>query len=394
MALRVLIIALGVALASCQRTTETDEGPVSFAEKEVREIRKLSPLPELPPSPTNTVADDPVAVHLGQQLFYDTRLSAKGAVACATCHDPEKSFSDGRPVSEGISKLDRHSQGLWNVGHQRWFFWDGRADSLWAQALQPLLDEREMGGSVEQIRKVVTEDPALNTDYEKLFGEAGTHSPDRFFSNVGKSFEAYQRLFVSKDSAFDRFVEDLDNVQPGDDKHLSESARRGLRIFVGRGQCILCHAGPNFSDGEFHNIGLPRHPELPRDSGRFAGIRKLEEDRFKGTGEFSDDRSEKTNIKTRYLVVKVNNLGEFKTPSLRNVAESAPYMHDGRFATLREVLDFYSELPDKPPLGHREETLRPLKFTEQEKDDVEAFLRSLTGAPLDKALLRPPEHDS
>jgi cytochrome c peroxidase len=378
---RVLVAGvMALVCAACQR--EAVEGPVVFSEDEIRQIRKLSPLPELPPSPTNRYADDAAAASLGQQLFFDPRLSADGTVACATCHDPSKGFSDNLALSEGLGKTDRHAQSLWNVGYQRWLFWDGRADSLWAQAIQPMLHEREMGATPEHLQQVIREDPALAEAYDALFGAGGDHSPDRLLANLGKAFEAYQRQLISKDSSFDQFVAALP-----EGGQLDESERRGLRLFVGRGQCVLCHAGPNFSDGEFHNIGLARNPALPRDSGRFEGGRKVKVERFNGTSEFSDDRSPEANIKLRYLVVKMNNLAEFKTPSLRNVAESAPYMHDGRFATLREVLDHYSELPGEPPLGHREETLIPLDLSDGEKDDLEAFLRTLTGAALDGSLL-------
>ena len=382
----------GVGLAGCDRGVPLETlGPVVFTAEEIHEIRKLSPLPEIPPSPTNAVADDPRAAWLGQRMFYDPRLSSNGSVACATCHDPTMGFSDGKPVSEGLGKTDRHSQSLWNVAHQRWFFWDGRADSLWAQALQPLQDPREMGASPQHLHDVVTGDSVLRPRYVELFGPPGDKATERFLANLGKSFEAYQRHLISRDSPFDAFVSDLGAVEPGDDRHLDESARRGLRLFIGRGKCTLCHAGPNFSDGEFHNVGLPRNPPLPRDSGRFEGIRKLKDDKFNGTGVFSDDQGQDTNVKLRYLVVKMNNMAEFKTPTLRNVAESAPYTHDGRFATLREVLSFYSELPGDPPLGHREETLTPLDFSDRELKDLETFLRSLTGKPLDQSLTRSPD---
>jgi len=374
---RPAILGLGlVLLSACCEREEKQHAPVVFSDEEIHEIRKLSPLPEIPPSPTNAVADNPAAAELGQHLFFDPRLSANGAISCATCHDPEKGFSDGKALSEGLATTARHSQSLWNVAHQRWLFWDGRADSLWAQSLQPILDEREMGSSIEHVREVVVNDPLLHPAYENIFGKVGDHSPDRFFSNLGKAIEAYERKIISKGSAFDHFVSSID--EPAEIS-FSESARRGLRIFVGRGQCLLCHSGPNFSDGEFHNIGLPRHPDLPRDSGRFVGIRKVQADRFNGIGEFSDDQGKEANVKLRYIVVKMNNLAEFKTPSLRNVAQTAPYMHDGRFKTLREVLHHYSKLPGEPPLGHREETLKPLHFAEQEMRDLEAFLKSLTG---------------
>jgi len=375
--------SFGLIFTSCECERPPLE-PVVFTEEELFQIRKLSPLPEPPPSPTNAFADHPGAARFGQKLFYDSRLSANGKVSCATCHDPTKGFSDGRALAEGLSTTDRHSQSLWNVAHQRWFFWDGRADSLWSQALQPLFDKKEMGATVDLVRKVVVEDSALQSDYQELFGQESHHSDDRFLSNLGKAIEAYERKLISKGSPFDHFVADPNTA------NFSESARRGLRIFVGRGQCISCHSGPDFSDREFHNIGLSRNPELPRDSGRYTGIRKVKSDRFNGTGEFSDDRSKETNIKLRYLVVKTNNLAEFKTPGLRNVALTAPYMHDGRFKTLREVFHHYSKLPGGPPLGHREETLQRLHFTEQEMQDLEAFLYSLTGENPDQTLMEPP----
>ncbi|MFT5465812.1 MAG: cytochrome c peroxidase [Verrucomicrobiales bacterium] len=357
---------------------ESAPPPTAFTADELREIQALSPLPDLPPSPTNAVADNPDAARFGQALFFDKRLSANGEISCATCHDPNKGFSDAKPLSEGLATTDRHSQSLWNVAYQRWFFWDGRADSLWAQSLQPLHSEVEMGATSEHARQVVESDPRLSAAYRSVFGD--TPSLDEFVANLGKAIEAYERKIVSADSAFDRFVNEPESG------HLSESARRGLKLFVGRGKCVLCHAGPNFSDGEFHNIGLSRHPDLPKDSARFVGIRKALDDRFNGLGEFSDDRGPEANVKLRYLVVKINNLGEFKTPTLRGVAESGPYMHDGRFATLRDVLDYYSELPGEPPVGHREETLEPLELSELEKSDLESFLRSLAGAPLDPSL--------
>ena len=383
----VVLIAICFCLpCACHR--ESPNPYPQFTPDDIAEILKLSPLPPLPPpSPTNRFADSEAAAQFGQRLFFNQQLSSNGQISCATCHDPGKGFSDAKSVSSALDTLDRNSQALWNVAYQRWFFWDGRADSLWAQSIQPMLDPREMGAAPEQLRSVIANDSVLEKEYRTLFGELPDPeaSHDRFLSNLGKAIEAYQRKIVSRDSDFDRFVVRIG--KPGTTTHLSASALRGLKLFVGRGKCILCHSGPNFSDGEFHNIGLPKNPDLQRDSGRFLAIRKVLEDRFNGLGKYSDDQTAQTNVKLQYLVVKMNNLGEFKTPTLRNVAQTAPYMHDGRFATLREVLDFYSELPGEPPVGHREETLVPLKLSETEKRDIEAFLRSLTGAQLDVRLL-------
>ncbi|NNC87455.1 MAG: methylamine utilization protein [Akkermansiaceae bacterium] len=381
--------SIALLACGCDRPSPED---AQLGARDVAEVLKLSPLPEAPPSPTNAVADNDDAAHLGQLLFYDSRLSSNGAVSCATCHDPQHGFSDGKPLSEGLATTRRHSQALWNVAHQRWFFWDGRADSLWAQSLQPLQDESEMGATPAHIHDVVAGDAELAAAYEAVFGPvpAAGEALERFLGNLGKCFEAYQRKIVSTGSRFDAFVARVRGGEPPESAGLSEEELRGLKIFVGRGQCVLCHSGPNLTDSEFHNIGLPKHPDLKKDSGRFEGVRLVKKDPFNGTGAFSDDRSEETNIKLRYLVVKMNNMAEFKTPSLRNVALTAPYMHDGRFATIGEVLTHYSELKDDPPLGHREETLVPLKLSKREKAELEAFLRTLTGEPLDESLLGPP----
>lgn len=392
---RASIAALGlgaVLLAACGR------GPagsaVVFTAEERRQIAQLSPLPPPPPSPTNAFADSPAAARLGQRLFFDPRLSANGAVSCATCHQPGHAFADERPLSQGLGTAEKHTMSLWNVAHQRWFFWNGRADSLWAQAAGPLLHPAEMGATPELVRAALAGDATLKREYEGLFGRlpasAAKETPDgdRVLANVGKALEAYERRLVSRDAPFDRFAAALAGGHPpGAGAALGELAQRGLKLFIGRGRCTLCHAGPNFSDGEFHNIGLPG---VPVDQGRFMGILDVRDDRLNGLGVFSDDRSAEANVKLRFLAVKMNNLGEYKTPTLRNAALAPPYMHDGSLATLRAVLDFYSELPGGGVLGHREETLQPLHFTEEEKAGLEAFLHSLAGAPPDPALLRAP----
>ncbi len=392
------LAALGIAVllvAACERPREQEKSAVMFTAEELAQIARLSPLPTLPPSPTNAFADNPSAVRLGQRLFFDSRLSANGKISCATCHKPEHGFADDQPLSQALGTTEKHSMPLWNLAYQHWFFWNGRADSLWAQAAQPIQHPAEMGATPELVRAALTGDATVKAEYEALFGALPASAPkdtpegDRVLANVGKALEAYERRIISTDSPFDRFAVALRRGQPvGKNEPLSESAQRGLKLFVGAGKCVLCHAGPNFSDGEFHNVGLPG---LPTDQGRFSGILDVRDDRLNGLGSLSDDRSPEANVKLRFLGVKMNNLGEYKTPTLRNVALTPPYMHDGTLATLRDVLDFYSELPSQPMLGHREETLQARNFTKLEKADLEAFLHSLTGAPLDPALTRPPK---
>jgi cytochrome c peroxidase len=364
---------------------------------EMRTVLSLSPLPEPPRDPTNAVESDPRAVRLGHALFYDARLSGNGKVSCATCHDPAKSWTDGRAVFEAIGKGMRNTPALWNAAGNRWFLWDGRTDSLWAQALQPIENPIEMGGSRTAVAALIAGDAALRRDYEAIFGalpdRGAPQAPqeiDRAFANAGKAIAAFERTIVTLPSPFDVFVSGLRERRPEKIAALPAPAQRGLALFVGRAQCTLCHHGPLLSDREFHNVGLGPSPELPVDRGRWDGVERVLADPFNGQGAYSDAAGHAVNDRVRYVVQKPNNLGEFKTPTLRHVGETAPYMHDGRFATLEDVLRFYSDLPDRPALGHREESLRPLALSAAEIAELGAFLRALSGPPPSPAQSRPP----
>ncbi len=393
-----------------------------FTPEERKALLALSPLPPPPKSATNRFAENPLAARLGQFLFFDARLSPGGDVSCATCHDPAKGWSDGREVAKGRSETTRHTQTVLNAAYQRWLFWDGRADSLWAQAGKPIEDPREMAGSRLRTARVVAEDRALRKAYEKLFGalpaflartegdarpvplepghphalawaaleERDREAVDRVYANVGKTLDAYQRLLTSRPAPFDTFVAGLREGDATKLAALPSSAQRGARIFVGRGGCTLCHSGPLLSDREFHNVGLGPRTGLPLDAGRLPGIELVRGDPFNGRGRFSDDRAARENEKLDFVAAKPESIGEFRTPSLRDVARSAPYMHDGRFARLRDVVIFYSTLPDLPAVGHREETLKRLRLSGAEVADLVAFLESLTGGDLPAGLKSQP----
>ena len=395
---------------------------VTLSETNLVEILKLSPLPKLSPNPTNQYADNKDAALLGQALFFDPGLSINGKIACATCHQPDNDWTDGKPLSKGLQSVTRNAPTLWNVGYQRWHYWDGRKDTLWSQALNPIEHPHEMGGSRLRVYRQVNQTEVYRNLYQSVFGEFPPLSSEiefqdarpiperpeetmhqawqslsvkdqgvinRVFSNIGKSMEAYQRRLISTDSLFDQFVHGLRSGNDEDLQALSPAAIRGLVLFVGRGQCILCHSGPHFTDNEFHNIGLDRGGN-PLDQGRYPAIEKLKLDPFNGKGLFSDDTSLQANRSLHYVTEKDNNLGEFKTPTLRNVARTGPYMHDGRFVNLREVIDFYSTLADTPAIGHREESLQALNLTSSEAGDLIAFLNALDGSPLDAGLLNRP----
>lgn len=404
-----------------------DSAALVFSDEEKRRIARQSPLPDPPADPTNAVADDPAAAHFGQFLFFDERLSSNGEIACASCHLPESDWSDGIPLAEGLGRSSRHTPSLWNVAYNRWFFWDGRADSLWAQVRHPLEDPREQGTNRLAVAHLISGEADLRRAYEGIFGPlpdlsdrsrfpaaarpvaADPAHPEhlawaamtrrdqdtvnRIFSNVAKSIAAFERRLLSRRSAFDVFAEGLASGDEDKLSALSPAAQRGLRLFIGEANCRLCHHGPTFSDLEFHNILVPPvDPELPEDPGRRDGIAQVFRDVFNGAGEYSDDPSEEARLKVEYLNPSPENFAAFKTPTLRNVAVTAPYMHQGQFADLRAVLEYYSTLEGAiQPRGHRERILVPLELSEGEMGDLIAFLESLTDTDLPDSLLIEPD---
>ena len=210
--------------------------------------------------------------------------------------------------------------------------------------------------------------------------------------DVGKAIAAFERRLVSRRAPFDVFVEGLREGDPAKQAALPDAARRGARLFVGRGKCSVCHAGPLFTDGEFHDIGVPPSDAvtLP-DIGRLAGIEALLADELGASSAWSDDRNGPRAALVRYLAPRPEVAGQVKTPSLRNVALSAPYMHEGQMATLRDVLRYYSTLEGRRGLpAQQERILVPLQLSPQDKDDLVAFLESLTDTALEPSLLRPP----
>lgn len=380
----VLVLFAAVALAA-----EPPSSPAPpFTDIQRKRILQLSPLGPPPPDPSNKFADNPRAARFGQRLFFDTRLSS-GNVSCATCHIPHHGFADGVPIGKGIAAGRRHTPSLWNVAYNRWFFWDGRADSLWSQALSPLEHPSEMNGTRAAIAHLIASDPTLRRDYEAVFGPL-PDDIDRLFTNIGKAIAAYQRRLVSRNSPFDRYVAALRAGKPSDD--LSAPAVRGLQLFIGRGNCRICHSGPNFTDGEFHNTGVPVNELGDRtDGGRYEGIPLLQASAFNRQSQFSDSRNDASAELLRAVRRTPDTWAQFKTPTLRNVALTAPYMHHGQLATLRDVLAFYSNVAGTVDQGpNSEKILAPLHLNEQETSDLIAFLESLSDEAIDGALMQAP----
>jgi len=408
--------------ASGSRAGPTHED-LGLSDTQWARVEAMALVPELPFDPTNRHEPDQAAVEFGHRLFFESGLSGSGTVSCATCHDPARAFTDGLPVALGAGTNRRNTPTVLNVAHQRWLTWDGRADSLWSQALEPMENLVEMAGDRVQILRTIAESPELLEGYRATFGplpeldglpaharprlDGGTDDWSRAwdeidpgrreaitaaFVNLGKALGAYQRRLVSVDSAFDRFVADVSRGVPHDRDSFGEAALRGLELFTGDAGCWECHAGPMMTTGAFHDIGVPPVAGgMPTDAGRYDGAKVVRNDPFNAAGSWSD-RSDGVEARlVRSLVNSPDNWGRFRTPSLREVARTAPYMHEGRFKTLAEVVRFYSTLEGAVRLDHHQEmVLSPLDLSEEDQAALVAFLETLDGRLLEPDLAADP----
>lgn len=300
------------------------------------EMKIPAGLPALSVPPDNPLTE--AGVELGKQLFFDKRLSVDNALSCASCHDPSRGWSNGKAFALGVGgKLgDRNVPSIVNVTYSTFLFWDGRASGLEEQALAPILNLDEMAmPSPAELESRLNRIPGYREQFQCVFGT------DVTAANVGKALAAFQRTILSGNAPYDRF-------KAGEADALSESAQRGMKLFSNKAHCSACHSGPNFTDGAFHNIGVG------------FNNKNLDVGRQKITGLLGDR-------------------GSFRTPTLREVVRSAPYMHDGSLNTLEEVIDYYDRGGIRNP--QLDEEISPLKLTPQEKRDLLAFLREgLTGS--------------
>jgi len=391
-----ILIALNVVFAETSR--------VKWSQEEVETLTSLSlqSLPPLPDDPSNDYDTDPQAARLGEIVFDDERFSANGEVSCASCHLENKVFQDGLPRAEGLEVGPRRTMPLIGVAYNDWFFWDGRKDSLWSQALGPIENPLEHG--ISRTKTVYLIDEHYKRAYETVFGELpefpggypeiarpteenataarawqsiDKHHRDLInviYANIGKAVAAYVRTILPDPAPFDRFVRALSQ---GDrekaDSILSRKQQRGLKIFIGRGGCTSCHTGPLLTNNQFHDTGVNDMQESEYDAGRAKGIPKVQHDRFNCLGAYSD-AEEGECMALRYMDTSTEKYRQaFKTPTLRNVTERPPYFHAGQTKTVREVITFYiEESEENPELEH-------LDLTQEDVDELVAFLRSLNG---------------
>jgi cytochrome c peroxidase len=374
----------------------------SEAEKATIASMSLAELPPLPADPTNKHADDPAAAALGATLFFDQRMSIDGVVACGTCHLIDRQFQDDLPRGRGVGVTNRRTMPLAGVAWGPWFFWDGRRDSLWAQALTPLEDQREHAATRAFYAHFVAEN--FNERYQRIFGplpdlsqvprHAGpfgtdsekaawaSMSPDqqeavnRVFANLGKAIAAFERSIAPEETRFDRFAKALgEGVKPSEEAALTAEEIAGLKLFIGKANCSTCHTGPRLTDDSFHNTGVPVVAGLPKDLGRETGAKEVAADPFNCLGKFSDAGPAACG-ELRFMVKDGPQLTRaYKPPSLRGAATRPPYMHAGQLATLEEVVDHYVRAPAAPS-GQTE--LHPLALSERERQQLIAFVKTLS----------------
>ena len=321
----------------------------------------------------------PATVALGEKLFFDNRLSGDGTVSCATCHDPARAFTDGRPLSIGIGGRagERNAPTILNALYNKTQFWDGRVNTLEQQAALPITNPSEMGSATidDAVSKI-----AGDADYQAQFLQAFGRAPNE--QDMLRAIATYERTLASFDSPFDHFIE-------GDKNAISDSAKRGWELFNTKARCNLCHSLTDkerdvtvFTDNDFHNIGIGiiRHRVVPL-------ARQAERDLAQGRLQEIDQAaiSRETSVLGRFLITKKqNDIASFKTPDLRNVMVTGPYFHDGSQETLWDVMDHYNK-GDGRADPWLDEDIQPLALTEPEIDDLVAFLASLT-SPQNKEL--------
>ena len=393
-------VVVTIMLATIAGTAASSSDDWSAAQIDELRSLSLSELEPVPADPTNRVADDPRAARLGERLFFDARFSADGKVACGTCHQPERDFQDGTALGRGVGVTTKRTMPVAATSRSPFLFWDGRKDSLWAQALGPLESAVEHGGTRGQYAQVIA--AGYRADYETLFGPLpdlsgvpasagpagnseevsawtglGEKQRDAItgvFVNVGKAIAAYERRIEFGAARFDRYVDAVTNRQRVDGI-LTNDEVAGLKLFIGKANCTQCHNGPLFTNNEFHNTGVPPRADLPIDEGRLTGAAAVLTDEFNCRSRWSDARTACSELE--FLVTNDHSLERaYKVPSLRNVAERAPYMNAGQLATLTQVLDHYNRAP-RAAKGHTE--LRPLRLKTGELRQLEAFLGALTG---------------
>lgn len=417
--LKLFRILTAIALTGWQcpalSASETDAYAFTAADIVFLKTFSLSSLPPPPLAPSNSYANNIRAAKLGKSLFFDLGLSKGEKFFCASCHQPQQYFTDGLARARAHGTARRSTPTLLGAAWSPWQYWDGRKDSLWSQALGPIEHPGEMALDRTSFAKILLQ--RYGDEYRGLFGNTPDLSApqkqasplgdaaaienweslsdrsrrqiNRVFVNAGKALMAYQRQLRLPRARFDRFVDSLARTQGEKDARtelasiLSQAEVEGMRLFMGKANCASCHNGPLFTNFEFHNIGAPEPDPERVDLGRYSGVQTLAADEFTCLSEWSDAGPTQCEEMRFLKRAGAELVGAFKTPTLRNVAATAPYMQAGQLDDLAAVLNHYN-VP-KPPLYDREQhpnrphfDILPLKLDDTEMASIAAFLATLT----------------
>ncbi|RNJ43090.1 methylamine utilization protein [Mesorhizobium erdmanii] len=391
-----LALMVAVILVGCGKPDFSD------AEKKTIASLALNTLPSLKPDTTNRFADVPAAAALGSTLFFDLGMSRDGTVSCSTCHKIDRQFQDDLPQAVGVGRTNRRTMPLAGVARDPWFFWDGRRDSLWAQALTPLENPLEQAGNRTAYAHYIK--TRFGERYERIFGplpdfagiplnasplgndaeraawnamsDAQRDAINRVYANIGKAIAAFERSIEPAQTRFDRFALDLaTGAEPKGDAVFTREEILGLKLFIGKANCVTCHNGPRFTDNSFHNTGVPPVADLPPDRGRVDAVAQVEADPFNCFGAYRDGDASACG-ELRFMVKDAPQLVRaYKTPSLRGAATRPPYMHAGQFSSLDEVVAHYAKAA---PSVEGTTEIHPLQLSDRERAALVAFLRTLT----------------
>ncbi len=336
-----------VAASAAQAPAEDQAAPLAEINVHLLGPQRLGPLPPVVSPPGNPPSS--LKIHLGKELYFDPRLSADNTVSCATCHDPALGWSDKGPTSAGIRGQlgGRRAPPVSNAAYSPLQFWDGRSPSLEDQAKGPIQNPIEMGNTHQAMIQTISKISGYEEEFKTVFGE-GPITVDQ----VADAIAAFERTVVTTDSRFDRYAR-------GDRNALTPLEKKGLEVFNGKGHCTSCHWGPYFSDGRFHNVGVRDKDPANPDVGRYAVTK--------------DPRDK----------------GAFKTPTVRDAARRAPYLHDGSEATLESLVDFYNRGGDKS--RGLDPLIVPLGLSGLEKQALVAFIKTLDSLNPEVADVQPPD---
>ncbi len=376
---------------------------VSFTEAEKQQIISLA-LDQLPKpiDPSNQYLNNPTAIQLGEKLFNDNNLSSNKLVSCATCHISEKAFTDNKTIAFGQRKGFRNTPSILNSAQHNWLFADGSKDSLWAQAIMSIENPAEQNFTRVELLHYLVSKPSYKSLYKQIFKQdlekqlslqafpkaAGPNSKlenmitwkkmakgqrditNKVITNVGKAIAAYVSSLRSEKTRFDNFVEEL--KEKGTSRVLTDTEQRGLKLYLSqKSGCINCHNSAFFSNKEFHNIatGIPG-----KDNGRSEILDAVRLDEFNCLGEYSDAKREDC-LELRYMKTNKHALsGAYKTPSLRNISKTSPYMHDGRYKSLQEVLEHYNNIDVD---NAKEVGLAPIDLNKDDQNAIVEFLMTI-----------------